>query len=67
MQPTDLMKTILITGASRGIGLELSRQYYENGWRVIACVRNKQDTTKVNRLIGNVADKRLSILSTGCH
>jgi NAD(P)-dependent dehydrogenase (short-subunit alcohol dehydrogenase family) len=34
------MKTILITGANRGIGLELSRQYYQDGWHVIACMRD---------------------------
>jgi NAD(P)-dependent dehydrogenase (short-subunit alcohol dehydrogenase family) len=33
------MKTIFITGANRGIGLELSRRYADAGWRVIAGVR----------------------------
>jgi NAD(P)-dependent dehydrogenase (short-subunit alcohol dehydrogenase family) len=34
------MPTILITGAGRGLGLELARQYAEDGWRVIGTVRN---------------------------
>ena len=34
------MKTILIVGASRGIGLELVRQYLEAGERVIATARD---------------------------
>lgn len=34
------MQTALILGASRGIGLELVRQYIANGWRVIATARD---------------------------
>jgi NAD(P)-dependent dehydrogenase (short-subunit alcohol dehydrogenase family) len=34
------MNTIFITGANRGIGLELSRRYSAAGWRVIAGVRD---------------------------
>ncbi len=33
------MPTVLITGANRGIGLELARQYAADGWTVIATVR----------------------------
>ncbi|MFL6565801.1 MAG: SDR family oxidoreductase [Burkholderiales bacterium] len=33
------MSTILITGAGRGLGLELARQYARDGWRVIGTVR----------------------------
>jgi len=32
--------TILITGAGRGLGLELARQYALDGWRVIGTVRS---------------------------
>ncbi|MGE5475814.1 MAG: SDR family oxidoreductase [Bacteroidales bacterium] len=34
------MPTILITGASRGLGLEFARQYAAAGWRVLATVRD---------------------------
>jgi NAD(P)-dependent dehydrogenase (short-subunit alcohol dehydrogenase family) len=34
------MPTILLTGASRGIGLEFSRQFAAEGWSVIAGCRN---------------------------
>ena len=34
------MPTILITGAGRGLGLELARQYAADGWRVIGTVRD---------------------------
>jgi len=33
------MTTVLLIGASRGIGLELARQYLADGWRVIATAR----------------------------
>ena len=32
--------TVLITGANRGIGLELTRQYADKGWNVIATSRH---------------------------
>jgi len=34
------MKTVLIVGASRGIGQEFVRQYKESGWRVLATARD---------------------------
>jgi NAD(P)-dependent dehydrogenase (short-subunit alcohol dehydrogenase family) len=34
-----MQKTVLITGANRGLGLEFCRQYAESGWRVIAACR----------------------------
>ncbi|WP_025597939.1 SDR family oxidoreductase [Burkholderia sp. WSM2230] len=34
------MKTVLIVGASRGIGHEFVRQYKESGWRVLATARD---------------------------
>ncbi|WP_372659298.1 SDR family oxidoreductase [Hydrogenophaga sp.] len=41
------MSTILIIGASRGIGLALAQQYLDEGWRVIATAR---DATGLARL-----------------
>ncbi|MEO7404624.1 MAG: SDR family oxidoreductase [Burkholderiales bacterium] len=41
------MRTALILGASRGLGLELVRQYRGDGWRVIATAR---DTAGLARL-----------------
>lgn len=34
------MKTILITGASSGYGLETARYFHEQGWKVVATMRN---------------------------
>ena len=39
------MPTVLITGANRGLGLELCRQYARDGWDVVACCRNP-DTSR---------------------
>ncbi len=36
------MPTVLILGASRGIGLEFVRQYRADGWRVIAAARTPE-------------------------
>lgn len=44
------MKTILITGANRGLGLEFTRQYAEAGWQVMACCRNPEDATALTQL-----------------
>ena len=44
------MKTALITGTNRGIGLEFVRQYAKDGWRVFACCRNPVTAEALNRL-----------------
>jgi NAD(P)-dependent dehydrogenase (short-subunit alcohol dehydrogenase family) len=44
------MPTALIIGASRGIGLELARQYKADGWRVIATARSEADCRKLAAL-----------------
>ncbi|GAB9473142.1 Short chain dehydrogenase [Globisporangium polare] len=40
-------KTVLITGATRGIGLKLTELYVKRGWNVIGAAR---DTTKADQL-----------------
>jgi NAD(P)-dependent dehydrogenase (short-subunit alcohol dehydrogenase family) len=44
------MKTTLITGANRGIGLEFVRQYAADGWRVLARSRHPEKSTALNKL-----------------
>jgi len=42
--------TVLITGSSRGIGLELARQYAERGWGVIATCRTPDKAAALQAL-----------------
>jgi NAD(P)-dependent dehydrogenase (short-subunit alcohol dehydrogenase family) len=51
------MKTTLITGANRGIGLEFSRQYAEDGWRVLACCRTPEKADALNALATKYPDR----------
>lgn len=44
------MDTVLITGANRGIGLELCRQYAADGWLVLACSRHPERSDGLARL-----------------
>lgn len=44
------MKTVLITGANRGVGLEFCRQYAAEGWRVLACSRYPEKSDALNKL-----------------
>jgi NAD(P)-dependent dehydrogenase (short-subunit alcohol dehydrogenase family) len=36
------MKSVFITGANRGLGLEFCRQYLKQGWKVMASCRNPE-------------------------
>ena len=44
------MSTVLLIGASRGIGLELARQYRQDGWRVIATARDEAGLARLRAL-----------------
>jgi NAD(P)-dependent dehydrogenase (short-subunit alcohol dehydrogenase family) len=46
------MPTVLITGASRGIGLGLARVYAESGWRVIATARSPAKAAELSAIAG---------------
>ena len=49
-QSDDESRSVLITGANRGIGLELARQYSESGWRVIGTARAPDEATELSSL-----------------
>jgi NAD(P)-dependent dehydrogenase (short-subunit alcohol dehydrogenase family) len=54
------MSRVLITGASRGLGLEFARQYAADGWDVIATARNPKRSGILKEL---AKDKTVSVLS----
>jgi NAD(P)-dependent dehydrogenase (short-subunit alcohol dehydrogenase family) len=47
------MPTVLIAGASRGIGLEFARQYAADGWRVVAACREPDRASDLRSLTEN--------------
>jgi NAD(P)-dependent dehydrogenase (short-subunit alcohol dehydrogenase family) len=55
------MPTMMITGASRGLGLEFARQYAGAGWRVIATVRSPAKAQALRALAGEVAIHGLDV------
>jgi NAD(P)-dependent dehydrogenase (short-subunit alcohol dehydrogenase family) len=44
------MPTVLITGAGRGLGFELARQYAADGWKVIGTVRDPKAGARLSAL-----------------
>ena len=54
------MKTILVTGTNKGIGLEFARQYLNDGFKVIATCRNLSKLDGLDRLVNSFPD-RISI------
>ena len=55
------MPTVLITGASRGIGLEFARQYAGAGWRVIATCRDPARAGKLRDAAPGALMRRLDV------
>ncbi len=60
------MRSVLVTGASSGIGLQLAKDYRNDGWSVYACGRNKQkladqfDDLGIDTLAFDITDKDAS-------
>lgn len=56
------MPTVLITGANRGLGLEFTRQYAADGWKVIATCRNPVGVGELATIEGDIAVYGLDVL-----
>jgi NAD(P)-dependent dehydrogenase (short-subunit alcohol dehydrogenase family) len=52
---------LLVTGASRGLGLELCRPYPDAGWRVFACGRKPDAADRLAPIV-DAADGRVTLL-----
>ena len=48
------MPSLLITGANRGIGLELTRSYAADGWSVHACCRQPDRARALRAVDGQI-------------
>jgi NAD(P)-dependent dehydrogenase (short-subunit alcohol dehydrogenase family) len=55
------MPTCLITGSSRGIGLEFAKQYAAEGWEVIATCRRLDQNGALRQLRGDVRIETLDV------
>lgn len=56
------MPTVLVTGANRGIGLSLVRQYADEGWSVIATCRDPDGADALRALGGDVRIEKLEVV-----
>lgn len=56
------MSTVMIVGATRGIGLELTKQYAEEGNTVIACARDLGAASQLDELSGGSDNIRIEEL-----
>lgn len=57
-----MRKTILITGASSGLGKETAKLFQKKGWNIIATMRKPENETELN-LLENVLVTRLDVLN----
>lgn len=57
-----MQKTILITGANRGLGLEFCREYLAAGWRVIATCRSPALAKELALLAAQYPDLKIETL-----
>jgi len=61
------MKTVLVTGANRGLGLEFCKQYAEAGWQVIAGCRKPSNASDLKQLAQQHAAIQIRALDVSDH
>jgi NAD(P)-dependent dehydrogenase (short-subunit alcohol dehydrogenase family) len=59
------MPSTLITGANRGLGLEFTRQYLADGWRVYAACRDPASASELRLTEGSDKLRILAMDVTG--
>jgi len=59
------MSKVMIVGATRGIGLELAKQYAADGDEVIACARDRGAASQLDELAADVANISVEQLDVG--
>ena len=55
------MPSVLITGANRGLGLEFTRQFAADGWRVFAACRDPAGARDLAAVEGDVSAETLDV------
>ena len=55
------MSTVMITGANRGLGLEFTKSFAADGWRVHACARNVERSKKLRAIEGEIVSHKLDV------
>lgn len=61
------MKTVLITGANRGLGLEFARQYVADGWETLATARQLSKADELRQVAAKHAGLSLHELDVRSH
>ena len=62
-------RTALVTGGSRGLGLELARELVSNGANVAICARSRTDLQKARRILkrrAKITGQKVKILALPC-
>jgi len=61
------MPSLLITGANQGLGLEFTRQYAADGWKIIACCRSPESADVLNKIASENPDISIEKLDVRDH